>query len=163
VIGPPSQVEISTNPEDGQSILIPVPDQIRILRDDIFASSGSPAPAAEINTVEPVQPSQPEDTPELMKAEKARVMIQNGTAIAGLASKTSEMLKSLGVNIVGEDNAERKIENTTIYVYAGKPYTIKFLKDTLKVLDTRIVYRSEGNPSADIEIVLGADWASQQQ
>ena len=46
VIGPPLQIEFATNPADGQAILIPVPDQIRTLRDEIFAIGGQSAPQA---------------------------------------------------------------------------------------------------------------------
>ncbi len=154
VIGPPSQVEISTNPADGQSILIPVPDQIRILRDEIFATGGPVAPAAVDNGGDPAQ---------LMKDEKARVTIKNGTNIAGLASKAGEMLRPLGINVIGEDNAQEPTGTTTIYDYTGKPYTIKYLIEKLNIPESRVVNRFDPNATSDIEIILGSDWASQQK
>ncbi len=153
VIGPPSQVEISTNPADGQSILIPVPDQIRILRDQIFATGGPVAPAT-VDTSDPAQ---------LMKDEKARVIIKNGTNITGLASKASETLRQLGINVVGEDNANEPSGTTTIYDYSGKPYTIKFLIQKMNIPESRVINSFDPKAPADIEIVLGSDWAKQQK
>jgi polyisoprenyl-teichoic acid--peptidoglycan teichoic acid transferase len=152
IIGPPKQVEFATNPEDGQAILIAVPDQIRILRDEVFATGGPVGPAA----VESGDPT------ELMKAESARVVIKNGTQTAGLATKTSEILRGDGLNIIGEANADQGVSNTTIYDYSGKPYTIKYLIAKLNVPNSRIVNRFDPNAEADIEIVLGDDWATQQ-
>jgi LCP family protein required for cell wall assembly len=152
VIGPPTQVVISTNPEDGQSILVPVPDQIRILRDRVFATGGPVAPSA-VEDGDPVQ---------LMKAEKARVAVKNGTTTTGLATKASDMLRGLGINIVGEDNADKRYGSTTIYDYSGKPYTIKFLIQKLNIPESRVVNRFDPQAPADIEIILGSDWARQQ-
>lgn len=157
VIGPPSQVEISTNPEDGQSILIPVPDQIRILRDEIFAAS-----AASSGPIAPTVVPTSGDPAKLMKAEKARLIVKNGTSTPGLASKTSDLLKSEGLNVVDEDNADNNVSATTIYDYTGKPYTIKYLIQKLNVPNARVVNKFDPKAPADIEIVLGPDWASQQ-
>lgn len=153
IIGPPRDVEFATNPDDGQAILIPMPDQIRILRDEVFATGGPVGPQAVDNS----------DPAVLMKAEAARVVIKNGTATAGLASVTSDILRSDGLNIVGEENADQAASNTTIYDYSGKPYTIKYLIAKLKVPNSRIVNRFDPNAQADIEIVLGDDWAIQQK
>ncbi len=152
IIGPPKQVEFATNPEDGQAILIPVPDQIRILRDDVFATGGPVGPAA-------VDGGDPKA---LMQAENARVVVMNGTSTAGLASKTSELLRGEGMNIVGENNADQTYSSTTIYDYTGKPYTLKFLIQRLNVPASRVVNRFDPNAAVDIEIILGEDWASQQ-
>ncbi len=168
VISPPLQVELSTNPGDGQSILIPVPDQIRILRDEVFSGSGAVTPsdaATQVVRTEPpqeVEPTPAGDPVELMQAERARVIVMNGTPIAGLASETGAMLRDLGVNIIDEDNAEQDMSTTTIYVYSGKPYTLALLKEQLRVEDSRIVFKRSDNPPADIEIVLGSDWAESQ-
>lgn len=47
VIGPPNMVGFKTLP-DGRQVLRPVPDQIRILRDELFIDIGSIRPAAEL-------------------------------------------------------------------------------------------------------------------
>ena len=158
VIAPPLQVELGKSPDGSQDIVIPVPDQIRILRDDIFASTGASA-----GPMAPVAVETAGDPAKLMKAEKARVVIMNGTSTAGLASTTSEMLKGLGVNITGEDNADQHTSITTIKDYTGKPYTTQFLIQALKVPDSRVINSFDPNAKADVEVILGTDWAKQQK
>lgn len=155
VIGPPTQVEVTTNAADGQSILVPNLDQIRILRDQIF-DTGAPVAA------EP-KPAATNDLAKLVKDEKATVLIQNGTSTPGLASKASEILKSLGVNVIGEENADQRYSTTTIYEYTGKNATIDFSIEKLNLKNSRLFHRSAGKPPADIVIILGADWAKQQK
>ncbi len=171
VIGPPNQVEFATNPDDGQSILIPIPDQIRILRDEIFASNRPVAsPAVENSTTTVVNsaeaptetPTPLEDLPKLMKEERARVVVKNGTSTTGLAAKTSDRLKAMGVNVTGENNADEFASTTIIYDYTGKPFTIRFLMEKLNIPNARVVNRFSPDAPADLEIVLGADLADQQ-
>jgi len=153
VIGPPKHVEFATNPADGQDILIPMPDQIRILRDEIFATGGPVGPMAS---------GTGSDATALMKTEAARVVIKNGTAVAGLATKTSELLRADGLNIVSEANADQATSVTTIYDYTGKPYTINYLITKLNIPNYRIVNRYDPTSQVDLDLVLGDDWGSQQ-
>ena len=95
VIGPPNYITFSQSP-DGQAIEIPVTDQIRMLRDEIFASGSAVGPAAVT-----------EDLGELVKQEKAKVVIKNGTNTEGLASRTAEYLRGQGIDVVGESNADQ--------------------------------------------------------
>ena len=161
VIGPPLQVEIATNPDDGQSILIPIPDQIRIVRDRVFVASASTSAQVVQNTPLPVP--QNTDLARLVKEEKATVLIKNGTSTPGLASKAGEILKALGIQVVGEENAGQPYSTTTIYQYTKKESTRMFLVEKLNLKDSLLFHRSDTNPPADIVIILGADWAEQQK
>lgn len=173
VIAPPLQVELGKSPDGLQDIVIPVPDQIRILRDSVFSTNGSLASttggtgaATEANPVATAAPTLVQDPAELarlMKAEKARVMIMNGTSSSGLASKTSDLLKSLGVNITGQDNADQSTDTTTIKDFTGKPNTTRFLTETLHIPTSRVINSYDPQAQADVVIILGADWASQQK
>jgi polyisoprenyl-teichoic acid--peptidoglycan teichoic acid transferase len=137
--------------EGNQAVLIPVYDQIRLLRDEIFASNG------------PANPATVDNNPgELMKVEAARVFVRNGTSTVGLAGKTSELLRADGMNIVGEDNAEGIYGQTTIIDYSGKPYTINYLIKKFNLENPVIKNRFDPNGQADIEVILGEDWARQQ-
>lgn len=157
VISPPLQVESTINPADGQAILVPKPDQIRILRDEVLASSPSVVPVIAKTTVSATE------TPEAsIEDENARVLIKNGAAVPGLASETGKMLKAEGINIIGEENADDQFSNTTIYDFTGNPATVKILQDKLSVPDSRVINRSDPNASADIEVILGLDWASRE-
>jgi polyisoprenyl-teichoic acid--peptidoglycan teichoic acid transferase len=166
IISPPLQVEIATA-YDGQSILLPVPEQIQILRDEVFSTQPLRVTAVPQNkpasTPTPLPtPTESVDPREVMQAENARVLIRNGTMVTGLASKTGEMLRSQGILIVGEDNANELQEKTTIYDYSGKPHTVRFLVEVLKISQSRVFSRSDPDSAADIEIILGEDWAAGQ-
>jgi LCP family protein required for cell wall assembly len=136
--------------EGVQDVLVPVPDRIRLLRDQVFVSGGQYGPSASAGGLA-----------DLVKSENARVIIKNGTSQAGIAARASELLRSLGVNIVSEANADRSYPNTTIVDFSGKPYTVKFLMDTFKVPDARIVSQFDPNSPVDIEINVGGDWTGQ--
>jgi polyisoprenyl-teichoic acid--peptidoglycan teichoic acid transferase len=136
--------------EGVQDVLVPVPDRIRLLRDQVFVSGGQYGPSANTGSLA-----------DLMKSENARVIIKNGTTQAGIAAKASELLRSLGMNIVSEAAADKAYSNTTIVNYTGKPYTVKFLVDTFKVKDARIVDKFDPNSPVDIEINVGSDWTGQ--
>jgi LCP family protein required for cell wall assembly len=140
-------VEFATSP-DGLDILIPIPDKVRIVRDEIFTISGPVAPV-EVST----------DPTELMKAEKARVSILNGTATGGLAGRTGDYLIGLGVNVteVGDGQAQGA---TTMIIYSAKPYTAAYLAQLMNIPTSLILNRYDPNATVDIQIILGNDWAS---
>jgi polyisoprenyl-teichoic acid--peptidoglycan teichoic acid transferase len=171
VIGPPNQVIISTNPEDGQSILIPVPDQIRILRDQVFVSTTTvTVPSDSPSTSPSTEPAVPEatqvtDLAKAIKTENATILIKNGTSTPGLASKASEILKSAGIKVIGEENADHKYSQTTIQEYFTVPKvsTINLIIDKLKLKNYVLLGSTSDQPPADIVIILGADWARQQK
>lgn len=148
VIAPPEQVILGTSP-DGLSIAIPVHDKIRILRDEIFTTGGPISPA----TVG-------EDTQVLAQAEQARIVVQNGTQEAGLATRTSEYLRSLGLNVLGEANADQIYHNTTLVIVSGKPYTVKYLAETMGINSSDIYNRFEPDAGADVIVIIGSNWAS---
>lgn len=160
IIGPPNQVEFATS-DDGQSILIPVPDQIRILRDEIFATGGPVAPAAAANAVEEEEEEEV-DLAALIKEENARLLLKNGTNTEGLASKTGVLLRAQGFNVIGEENADEAASHTIIKDYTGNPYTIRYLIETLGVENSRVENAFDPNADMDLEVILGEDWASQQ-
>ncbi len=147
VIGPQDATN-GTSP-DGLDILKPIMDKIRIKRDAIFTTGGPVGPAAISN-------SNPED---LMKAESAKISIQNATLTEGLAGRTSDFLKSKGMNIVDQSNAQLS-SYTKIIIYSGKPYTLSYLAKLMNVPSAHIYNRvTADNPPADIVIVVGDDWA----
>lgn len=150
----PDMLYSGTSP-DGLSILIPIPDEIRVLRDQVFSSGPAIAPVAAAPT-----PGVTVDPAELMKEEKARLTVQNGTSTAGLAGKTAEYLRSLGMNVTQETNAEQVYPATTITIVNGKPYTIRYLADLMKVTSNNIVNRFDPNASSDVIVTIGEDWAA---
>jgi LCP family protein required for cell wall assembly len=148
VIGPPSQVTFGISPE-GLDILKPIPDQIRLLRDDIFTADSFGRPAAVAT-----------DPAELVGAEAARLSVLNGTFTAGLAAETSDFLNKEGLEVALTDNAGQAYNFTTLIVYSGKPYTVQYLVDTMLIVPNRIFFSYDPASDIDIEINLGEDWAS---
>jgi LCP family protein required for cell wall assembly len=141
------QVEFATSP-DGLDILKPIPDKIRIVRDEIFSTSG------------PVSPVEVSTNPiDLVKIENARVSILNGTATGGLAGTTGDYLKRLGINVtdVGDGQAQGA---TTMIIYSAKPYTAAYLAQLMNISTSLILNRYDPNATTDIQVILGNDWAA---
>ncbi|MBE3143484.1 MAG: LCP family protein [Planctomycetes bacterium] len=148
VIGTDS-ILFSTSP-DGLSILIPIPDKVRLVRDTIFTIKGPVGPAAAAAGNPAV----------LMAEEKSRISVQNGTQSAGLATQTSEYLKSMKLNVVEEKNADQTYDSSIIIIYTGKPYTIKYLADLMKISSSHIFNRFNPDSQVDVAVIVGNDWAN---
>lgn len=148
VISPPDHVTIGTSP-DGLSILKPISENIRLLRDDIFSGGVRSRVARNSEDVE------------LMQAEAASVQLNNGAGVAGLADSTKAFLESQGVSIVNVGNSDN-VNGTTIYDYTGNPYTIAYLVELMGIQNTRIYNRYDPNSQIDVEVVIGSDWSVPQ-
>ena len=142
------QITFGTSPE-GDQVLKPRPEQVRILRDEIFTASG------------PASPAMSDLTPkELMQAENARVSVLNGSGAGGLASQTADFLKADGVNLTETGDAPEPYAATTIISYTGNPYTVRYLVDLMSISPNRIYHRYDPSSPVDIVIYLGYDWAN---
>jgi polyisoprenyl-teichoic acid--peptidoglycan teichoic acid transferase len=134
---------------DGQQILRPIPEEILALRDEIFTSTGLPAPAASSAAANP---------DEMRQAENASVSILNGTYTAGLASRTREYLISQDVNVAVTGNALEIYDYTTLINYSGKIYTQEYLVELLNIQPSQVFNQYDPNSEVDITILLGNDW-----
>jgi LCP family protein required for cell wall assembly len=142
------QVNFGKSP-DGLDVLKPLPDQIRLLRDQVFAPAGSISPYADSN----------EDPQVLMAEEKAAISILNGTFIPGLAGRTSEYFESLNAFVITVgDASEKPFPYTTIYDHTGNPYTVQFMVDLMNVSKFRVLSRFSPDSEADVTVILGEDW-----
>jgi LCP family protein required for cell wall assembly len=150
VIAPPDMVTLGKSP-DGLDILIPVPEKILELRDQIFTSSGPVSPAVATNT----------DPAALVQQEAARITVLNGSYQSGLAATTQEWLKTQGLNVSQVGNADQLSSVTKIIDYTGKPYTIKYIIQVMGLPENVAIYNSyDPNSEVDVTIVLGDDWAN---
>lgn len=128
------------------SIIRPLPDQIRILRDQIFTSSG------------PLSPLAQGDLSTLMQADGARVRILNGTSTALLDTRTGNYLSKQGV-AVREFGDTKATSRTAIILYSPKLYTLRYLVDIFGITNsTPIRIQPDPSQTVDIEIRLGTDW-----
>lgn len=142
-----SKETIIAKSDDGLDILIPIPDKIRLVRDEVFSTGGSIAPAAEGKSVL-----------ELAKAEGARISVQNGTATGGLATRTGDYLKEQGLNVVEVRDANDSYFGTTLFIYNAKPYTARFLAELMKIPNSRVFTQFAPQSEIDIAVMLGNDW-----
>lgn len=148
VIGPPDQVLLVKSPE-GDDVLKPITDKIRILRDEVFFGLESPSPGA-------VGMS----STDLVKTEAPKISVLNGTITPGLAARTTDYLQSQGITITNTGNADQVYTNTTIFDYTGKIYTVKYLMELMNVTSNRFFSRYDPTSQVDVVVILGADWAN---
>ena len=131
------------------SVMKPIPDRIRILRDQIFTISGPLSPLAQ---------GYPTD---LMQADHARIRILNGTTTAELDTRTGNYLSQLGM-LATEFGNTKASSRTTIILYSPKLYTLRFLMQTFGIKSsTQILIKPDASQTVDIEIRLGQDWVGQ--
>jgi LCP family protein required for cell wall assembly len=132
---------------DNLSILIPMPDKIHLLRDEIFAATGALGPLT------------PGSSQEQMQAEAARLAVRNGTSEPGLSDQTADYLRGLGAVVTEASDAAEATTATTLIDYTGNPYTLKYLVEQMGVSPFRVVSSLDPNSPVDVEVILGIDWA----
>jgi LCP family protein required for cell wall assembly len=129
---------------DGAQVLIPNRESMRELRAMLFygpQATGGAATAAE-----------------QLAQENARVLVLNGSNVAGLAQRTSDYLTSQGFQVVGIGDAGTLFDNTLIIDYAGKIYTSKQLATLLKLPLSSVVSGSDPQGDYDVSLILGNDF-----
>lgn len=131
------------------SVIRPVPDKIRVLRDEIFTSGG------------PVSPIAQGDPVALMKADVARVRVTNNTYTAQLDTRTGNFLIAQGMTVIELGAPTGVSDRTTVVVYSPKLYTLRYLISTFGITSSnQIIFKNDPASSADIEIRVGNDWVA---
>jgi len=143
---------IPTKSPQGEQVLKPITDKIRVLRDELFASSGNGAPVAVASAGST-----------LVRDEAATVVIWDGSEQAGLADRTSTFLQGQGINVIQVADANIYSPATKIEVFSGKPYTVDFLARTMGVASANIWNTFDPNAGVDIRVTIGGDWAANNQ
>lgn len=128
------------------SVLRPVPDLIRLLRDEIFTAEGPASPLAQGDLVA------------LMQSEAARVRVTNNTYTAELARRTANFLQAQGVQVTEIGVPTGDATQTVLIIYSPRLYTLKFLTELFHLTSYQIVMKPDPAASVDIEIRLGEDW-----
>jgi LCP family protein required for cell wall assembly len=142
----PQEVIFAESP-DGQSVLVPLPEKIRQLRDDVFLVS--------TGTLGPLLPG---TTRERMVSEGASIKLLNGSQTDGLANRTQTDLQAEGANIIEISNGEFT-EKTRIIDYTGNPHTVQYLAEIFDLQSGSYTLEYEPASSIDVVVILGADWA----
>ena len=129
------------------SIFKPIPDKIRVLRDEIFSTAG------------PLNPMAVGDPIALMQEDGARVRIVNGTYTEGLPERTGNYFLSQGMQVVEAGGYTSGLyARTTIVMYGPKLYTLRYLISVFGINATnQILFSPDPASPVDIEIRVGAD------
>lgn len=128
------------------NVLRPVPDLIRILRDEIFVPGGPLSPLAQGAPVA------------LMQSDQARVRIINNTYTAGLEQSTASFLSTQGMQVVEFGSPTGASNTTKIILYSSKLYALRYLTELFGVGSQQIIIQSDPASTVDIEIRIGEDW-----
>jgi LCP family protein required for cell wall assembly len=129
------------------SIMKPIMDKVRVLRDEIFTTTGPTSPLAK------------GDPGSLMRAEGARVRILDGTFTAGLGQRAGTFFQSQGMGVTEVGNAQEAYSSTVVIVYGPKLYTVRYLQSLIGLTSNQIRFSPDPTSSVDIEIRIGSDIA----
>ncbi|MEK6752741.1 MAG: LCP family protein [Chloroflexota bacterium] len=131
------------------SVLRPVPDLIRILRDEIFIPGG------------PLSPLAQGDPATLMQADEARIRVTNNTYTADLDGRTANFLTAQGMQVTEHGIPTGASDQTVLIVYSPKLYALRYLTDIFGVTGSnQIIIKPDPTATVDIEIRIGEDWVS---
>jgi polyisoprenyl-teichoic acid--peptidoglycan teichoic acid transferase len=129
-------------------VLKPIPDKIRILRDQLFETGGSLSPLAEGDQIT------------LAVNEAARILVYSSVSDNGITTRTSEYFNSKGLNTTSSGNSSEGAYKTVVIDHTGNPYTLQFLVEVMGLDNSQIRTVLDFNASSDVEIHIGNDWAS---
>jgi LCP family protein required for cell wall assembly len=132
------------------AVLVPIPDKIRELRDQMFTVGGPTSPIAQ------------GDPAALMKADGARVEVTNDTYTASLDQRTGNFLLAQGMQVTALGASTGVSDTTVVVVYAPKLYALRYLMQPLGMISTsgQIIFKPDPASAVDLEIRLGNDWAA---
>lgn len=139
---------------ESASIMKPIADKIRVLRDEIFTASGPlspvavPAGSADLNAIS-----------QAMRDEAARVRIMDGTFTPGLDQRAGTFFQGYGMNVTEVAGSPEVYSQTMVVVYGPKLYTLKWMQAAFGVSARQIRFSPDPNSTAEIEIRLGSDLA----
>ncbi len=136
-------VAYNTPTDPPQNVLVPLRDKIRELRDRFFNS---------------VPTAGPTGAAPALAAGSARIRVENGTRVSGLAARTGDRLTAQGFNVVAIDSADRfDYTQSQIISYALDTTVAEAVAQTLG-LPASAVVTSTANSTIDLKIILGEDY-----
>jgi LCP family protein required for cell wall assembly len=137
-----------TTPE-GASVLIPIRDKVRELRERLYNVPQSQVGGAKIvATVEPTEPN------------TGRIAIQNGTQTVGLAGGAKVYLEGKGYVIDSVGDAPQVTAKTIVVSYHRRAAFVQRLVSELGVPAEAVVDSYDPNNPLDAMVVLGDDYAA---
>ena len=131
---------------DGQQVLVPLREEVRALRDELFAPPVVPTPVIEA-------------LPTVITDEDARVAVYNGTPTFGLAAETQDYLRRQDVTVTEIGNADSATYTTTqIIDYGSHPGTVQYLVRLMNIPPLNVSTGTNPAGDFDVLVILGSDW-----
>jgi LCP family protein required for cell wall assembly len=127
------------------NVLRPVPDLIRILRDEIFVPGG------------PLSPMAQGDAVTLMQSDPAKIRLVNNTYTADLEQDTASFLNAQGMQVVEFGAPTGYASRTRVILYTSKLYALRYLKEHFGVDGPQISIQPDPSTTVDMEIQIGED------
>lgn len=148
---------------DGSYILQIIPDQLRLMRDEMFSASSPVVAAVDPEVVQSnnVVVASGDPLPAAVQ-EAAYIEILNASNTAGLADRTKSYLESKGFTNLTIGNYDYQ-DNTWLIVHKPVPNTLTYLAAVFGVPNGRISNQYDPNNAYDITVILGNDWAMNNQ
>ena len=115
---------VTTSDGAKASVLLPIPDKIRELRDKIFTTGGPTSPIAQ------------GDPTALMQADGAIVRVTNNSYTASLDQRTGNFLLSQGMQVKELGTSTGVSDSTVVVIYTPKLYTLRYLINPLGMIST---------------------------
>ena len=134
-----------TTPQ-GASVLIPIRDNVRALREKFLNAPTDAAAAAAAATPEAIEPN------------TGRVALQNGTKTMGLATGAKGYLEGKGYVIDSISDAVQVTAQTIVVDYHRRRAYAERLVSSLGVPSTSIVDSYDPNSPIDVLVILGDDY-----
>ncbi|MFW5713934.1 MAG: LCP family protein [Brevefilum sp.] len=132
---------------DGLDILRPIPDRIRLLRDETLKSGGVLGPVDEGNLSDRVA------------EEAASVMLLNASYEPDLGEQTAEWLRGQGFQVVSIGTAQSTTVST-VDLQGPAPYGLRFLVDAFGMTPGHVDHEYSPDAEMDLVLTLGDDWAN---
>ncbi len=135
-----TSVQAWTTPQ-GASVLIPIRDRLRELRDKLY----NPPPPNPVDTANAT-------------LEPGRIAVHNGTQTRGLAAAAKSWLESQGFTVVEVGNATGDYPRTVIIDYKGRPAYAARLAASLGLPVSIVVTQPDAAQALDALVILGDDF-----
>ena len=114
------------------SVLRPVPDLIRVLRDEIFVPGG------------PLSPLAQGDPGTLMQSDAARIRVVNNTSTPDLDERTASFLTAQGMQVVEYGVPTVTSDRTVLVLYSPKLYALQYLVDIFEATSSnQIIFKPD--------------------
>jgi LCP family protein required for cell wall assembly len=138
----------------GADVVVPKREEIKTMIQEMFYTPKAPAPTA----VPPTPTVSAIEDKQKLKDDAARIEVQNGTDIEGLAAKAKSALDLRGYQVVSVANAELSNYQDTVLIYysEAKKYTRDQLVRFFGVSAANL--RNGNNPRSEVDfrVILGA-------